>query len=281
MCLARRPLLWLFIPELETRMTKQPSPTKANDVEGPIKRYLVATRSTEEAIALDELATVVNNNGAKSALTPERIQRLTRKFRNASTSIERGNRLEELARLADHTANTALKWFILEAAEASKAKADDYLRVAAIEHCLRRFHYPDSRFERRVIDWILSRLNIPKRWPDEERIYAIVALRGWIETPRVRDKVFDLVTDEAEPEDFRSLALNCWAFCRRDKVPGKVIKLCQRYRSDDTILGRAADYVLRTHGIKTPEAKPKAAPGRRGSEPSRRSRTARGRHKQV
>jgi hypothetical protein len=207
-------------------MTKQQSPAKANGVQGLIKRYLAATRSTEEAIALDELATVLNN-GAKSALTPALIQRLTRKFRKASTSIERGNRLEELARLADHTANTALKWFILEAAEASTKKADDYLRIAAIEHCLRRFDYPNRGYEQRVIDWILTRLDIPKSWPDEERIYAIDALRAWIETPRVRNKVFVLVTDEAEPNEFRTLALDCWVYCPRDKVPAKVIKLCR------------------------------------------------------
>jgi hypothetical protein len=254
-------------------MAKQQQPTKTNGVEGLIKRYLAATRSTEEAIALDELATVLNN-GARTALTPGLIQRLTRKFRNASTSIERGNRLEELARLADHTGNAALKWFVLEAAEASTNKADDYFRIAAIEHCLRRFDYPDRQYEQRLVDWILSRLDIPKSWPEEERIYAIDALRAWIDTPRVRDRVFVLVTDEAEADEFRSLALDCWVYCPRDKVPAKVIKLCQRYRGDDTTLGRAADYVLRTHGIKAPEAKPQAATDRRGSKPSRKSRMA-------
>jgi len=257
-------------------MARQQSQTATNGIEQLIEKYLAATRSTEEAIALDELAGVINE-GAKSALTPALIERLTRKFRKASSSIERGNRLEELARLADHTGNAALKWFILEAAEASTKRSDDFLRIAAIEHCLRRFDYPDRGYEQRVIDWILTRLDIPKSWPDEERIYAIDALRAWIETPRVRDKVFVLVTDESEADEFRSLALDCWVYCPRDKVPAKVIKLCQRYRSDDTTLGRAAGYMLRTHGIQTPEAKPAAASDRRRSKPSRRSRTPRGR----
>src|SRR5262249_61291860 len=130
-----------------------------------VQQSRAAKSETQEEIPLDELTTAVNKKGRLS-LPPSLIQRVPKKYRAATTSIERGNRLEELARLADHTANAALKWYILEAAEASKAKADDYLRVAAIEHCLRSFRYPDSRFEQRVIDWILSRLNIPKRWPD-------------------------------------------------------------------------------------------------------------------
>jgi hypothetical protein len=257
-------------------MAKQQSPTATNRVEQLVKRFLTAKRTTEEAICLDELATELNN-GARSALTPALIRRLTKKYRAATNSVERGNRLTDLAVLADKTENAPLKWYILEAAEASTKKGDDILRIDAIK-LLPGLEFPNRQFERRVIDWIASRLDIPKGWPGEERIYAIDALGRWINTPRVQAELLRLVEDETMREDYRSLALNEFWLCKSGKLPARAIKVCQRLISDPD-LNSTAEYVLRCHGIKTHKPEPEGASDGDRPKPPRRSRSTRRRSK--
>jgi hypothetical protein len=237
------------------RRARRRTPSTTDRGERLVEQYLAATRTTQEAISLDELATAVNEAGG-STLTPALIRKLARKLRAATTSVERSNRLEELAHLADKTANAALKWYLLDVAEASKAKSDDMLRIAAIKH-LRSLDFPDRRYEQRLIDWIISRLDIPKSWHREERIYAVSALAKWTDVPRVRAKLLRLAEDETQPEDIRSLALGNFALGDTSGVPAGVIRVCRRLIGDPA-LGNTPAYVLRCCGVEAPEAEPAA-----------------------
>jgi hypothetical protein len=177
------------------------------------------------------------------------------RYRAASTSVHRGNVLEELASFADDMSDASLKQFVLEAAEASTDEADQSLRIAALE-IFRWLAFPDERYRSRVIAWVFSRIDAaPGRWP-EERIYAISACSMWVHKPRVRDKLLRLACDETEPESIRSQALDCFSKYGPGEAPAKVIKTCQRF-SGDTELGRTAAYVLRRCGV-SPGAEPDA-----------------------
>jgi hypothetical protein len=170
------------------------------------------------------------------------IKGLTDKYRAATTSVARGNVLGELALIADNAANSALKRFILDAAEASTDEADESLRIEALE-LFQWLHFPNDRYRRRVINWVLGRIQTaPRR--SNERVYAITASRLWIHKPRVRAKLLELANDETEDENLRALALDCFSRFRRGEAPRTLIAACRRL-SGDTQLGRTVAYVLR------------------------------------
>lgn len=172
-------------------------------------------------------------------------ERLMGEYRAASTSVQRGNLLGELALLADDTSDPAAKQFILDAAEASMDEEDESLRIEALE-VFQWLHFPDDRYRQRVIDWVLRRIETAPRRANE-RVYAITASRLWIREPRVRAKLLELVNDETEGEDMRSLALDCFSRFKPGEASPEVIETCQRL-SGDTELGRTAAYVLRETG---------------------------------
>jgi hypothetical protein len=173
--------------------------------------------------------------------------------------VHRGNVLEELAWTANETSDSALKRFIIEAAEASAGADDQSLRIAALE-IFRWLRFPDDPYRERVIDWVLSRIDATDRGP-EERTYAVTACVMWVRIPRVRDRLLRLALDESEPLDIRGHAIGCFSVFGPGAAPAGVIDACRRLKGDPG-LGRRADRVLRECGIETesPGAEPGAAP---------------------
>jgi hypothetical protein len=197
----------------------------------------------------------------------EAAERLISRYRAASTStsVHRGNILEELAWTANETSDSTLKRFIIEAAEASAGADDQSLRIAALQ-IFRWLTFPDDPYRERVIDWVWSRIDATDRGP-EERTYAVSACVMWVRNPRVRDGLLRLALDESEPEDIRALALDCFSVFGPGEAPPSVIDVCWQLRGDSR-LGRAAAYVLRRIGVESeaPDAEQgAAADGRRDS----------------
>lgn len=193
----------------------------------------------------------------------EAAERLMDRYRAASTSVHRGNILEELAVLADDTSDAALKQFVLEAAEASTGEDDQSVRIAALE-IFRWLKFLDEPYRDRVIDWVFSRIDAaPGRWP-EERVYAVSTCVMWVHKQRVRDKLLRLACDEAEPESIRSLALDCFSKFGPGEAPAIVIDTCRRLSGDPALGCTAADVLRRCGaGSEAPDAEPGAAPDRR------------------
>jgi hypothetical protein len=228
-------------------MAKQRSQATARRVEQLTEQYLAATSTVAEANCLDELAKAVNRS-AKPALTPAIIERLTHKYRAATTSVGRGNRLDQLAGIADMTGSSALKWWVLEAAEASTDEADESLRIVALE-VLQWLGIPDDEHRQRVIDWVLGRIEAAGR-RSNERTYAVTASRLWVRVPRVQARLLGLLNDETEEGGLRLLALDCFTLLGPGEAPRELLDACHRLASvypeeaDDSGLGRKARRVL-------------------------------------
>lgn len=220
-------------------MTEQKQ-TTARRSEEIIERYLAATSTIAEANVLDELVKALNEE-SQPALTPANIERLAHKYRTAATSVGRGNRLNQLAGVADDTANAPLKRWLLDAVEASTGADDQSLRITVLE-TFRWLTFPDEAYRYRAIDWVLSRLDATDHGP-EEPTYAISTCTMWVRIPRVRDKLLGIACDESKPEDIRLLALDCFSVLKPGEAPAEVLDACRRFCGDHA-LGRTAAYVL-------------------------------------
>jgi hypothetical protein len=170
------------------------------------------------------------------------------RYRAARTSVARGNVLEEMALEADEAADTSLKRFILQAAEGSTEEADEHLRVRALE-VFRWLSLPDDEYRRRVIDWVLGRIERADR-NSNERTYAVSTCHRWIREPRVQARLLGLVNNETEQEGMRILALDCFTLLGPDEAFPALKDTCRRLAAlhpgetvDDT-LGLKARRVL-------------------------------------
>ena len=170
------------------------------------------------------------------------------RYRAAPTSVGRGNILEEMALEAHEAADTSMKRFILQAAEGSTDEADEHLRVRALE-VFRWLGLPDEEYRRRVIDWVLGRIERAGRG-ENERTYAVSTCHRWVREPRVQAGLLGLVNDETEQEGMRVLALDCFTLLGPGEAPHDLTDTCRRLtarhpgETDDDVLGRKARRVL-------------------------------------
>ena len=170
------------------------------------------------------------------------------RYRAAPTSVGRGNILEEMALEAHEAADTSMKRFILQAAEGSTDEADEHLRVRALE-VFRWLGLPDEEYRRRVIDWVLGRIERAGRG-ENERTYAVSTCHRWIREPRAQARLLGLVNDETEEPGLRLLALDCFTLLGPGDAFPELTDTCRRLtarhpgETDDDVLGRKARRVL-------------------------------------
>jgi hypothetical protein len=170
------------------------------------------------------------------------------RYRASASPVARGNALEEMALEANEAADTSLKRFILQAAEGSTEEADEHLRVRALE-VFRWLSLPEDEYRRRVIDWVLGRIERADR-NSNERTYAVSTCHRWIREPRVQAQLLGLVNDETEEEGMRHLALDCFTLLGPGEAPHELTDTCRRLtalhagETDDDALGRKARRVL-------------------------------------
>src|SRR5262249_793922 len=174
------------------------------------------------------------------------------RYRAAPTSVARGNILEEVALEADETADTSLKRFILQAAEDSTEEADEHLRVRALQ-AFRWLKLPDDEYRRRVINWVLGRIERAGRG-ENERTYAVSTCHRWIREPQGQARLLGLVNDETEEEGIRHLALDCFTLLGPGDAFPELPDTCRRLtavhlgEADDDRIGRKARRVLANVG---------------------------------
>jgi hypothetical protein len=174
------------------------------------------------------------------------------RYRAAATSVARGNILEEMALEAHEAGDTSLKRFVLQAAEASTDGADEHLRVRALG-AFRWLGLPDEEYRRRVIDWVLGRIERADRQASEPT-YAVSTCKRWIREPRVQARLLGLVNDETEEPGLRLLALDCFTLLGPGDAFPELTDTCRRLtaahpgETDDDQLGRKARRVLANVG---------------------------------